>query len=333
MSISDQNFGRSSRLGRHFLDRVEERDVDIMLLEEISCEPGFQNLVASLTLDSNTAWSFLEACNSVSPVSGGESDLIALFENGDRVAAVMIENKITAHFMPEQASRYRLRGDKGIETGIWSEYVTVLVAPQRYLQADHQGHVFDRYVAYEDLLQHFQRADAGFRGMWRAGLLERAFTGAKSSVYNRVPDEVTTAFFHDYWAIASSEFPDLRMKRDKDRPAKSTWVRFYPDVGLPTHVTLWHKQVETDAADVSLNFAHTKVEDLHAAIGQLVGSDMSVRQKGGSAVIQINAGPLSISAGCEAQRQKVIGHLAAARRLSAFFADNRPLLSAVPHNL
>lgn len=332
MNISDRNFGRSSRFGRHFLDRVEERDVDLMLLEELSCEPGFQDLVASLTLDPNTSWTFLEACNSVSPVSGGESDLIALFENDERIAAVMIENKITAHFMPEQASRYRLRGDKGIEAGIWSEYVTVLIAPQRYLQADHQGHVFDRYVAYEDLLQHFQRADAGSHGAWRAGLLERAFIGAKSTVYNRVPDNVTTAFFHDYWAIASSEFPDLRMKRDKDRPAKSTWVRFYPDVGLPKHVTLWHKQVETDAAEVSLNFAQTKVEDLHDAIGQLIENDMSVEQRGGSAVIRIDAEPLSISAGCEAQREKVINHLAAARRLSAFFADNRPLLSAVPHN-
>ena len=65
---------------------------------------------------------------------------------------------------------------------------------------------------------------------------------------------------------------------------------------------------------------------------QLIENDMSVEQRGGSAVIRIDAEPLSIPAGCEAQREKVINHLAAARRLSAFFADNRPLLSAVPHN-
>lgn len=323
--------GRQGRLGRHFLDRIEERDVDLMLLEEVTCEPAFQDLVASLTLGPGRGWTFLEASNSVSTASHGESDLIVLYGLGERIMAVMLEDKITAAFMPEQADRYRLRGDQGIADGLWTEYVTVLVAPRRYLDADHQGHVFDCYVSYEDLMPHFRRDGAGARGAWRAGLLTRACGGARGSVYNRVADAVTTAFFHDYWAVASAHFPDLRMKRDRDRPAKSTWVRFYPDIGMPRHVTLWHKQVETSAADVGLYFAATRVEDLHAAVGHLVEPDMAVEQAGGSAAVRIRAVPMSIAAGCEAQLLELQRHLAAGRRLARFFAEHRSVLVAVPH--
>ena len=121
----------SPRFGRHFVDRIEERDIDLMLLEEVSCEPGFQKLIAVLALDPSFDWSFVEAANSISTVSHGESDLVAIFQSGERVAAVMIENKIAASFMHEQADRYRRRGERGIVDGHWSEFATVLMAPRR----------------------------------------------------------------------------------------------------------------------------------------------------------------------------------------------------------
>lgn len=277
------------RFGRHPIDRIEERDVDLMLLEEISCEPGSQQLVAVMALDATCPWTFVKAANSISTVSHGESDLVAVFSSGDRIAAVMIENKIAANFVPEQAERYRRRGERGISDGLWREFVTVLMAPSRFLAADLHGHIFDRHLAYEDLLTWFSRPNAGARGRWRAALLERACTGSKSTVYKRVVDEATTAFFADYWAIAASDYPALRMKREKDRPAKSTWVRFYPDINMPSHVEVWHKAAETFAAD--LQFARTRVEDLHAAAAGLIEADMAIEQRQKSAVIRIPTPP------------------------------------------
>lgn len=32
----------STCFGRHLVDRIEERDIDLMVLEEVSCEQGFQ---------------------------------------------------------------------------------------------------------------------------------------------------------------------------------------------------------------------------------------------------------------------------------------------------
>lgn len=319
----------SSRFGRHFVDRIEERDIDLMLLEEISCEPGFQQFVSRVTLDPGCDWTFVEAANSISTVSHGESDLIAIFQSDERVAAVMIENKITANFMHQQADRYRRRGERGIADGHWSEFVTVLLAPRRYLAADLRSHVFDRHLAYEELLEWFRRGDAGLRGTWRASLIERGCTGSKSTVYKRVVDEATTAFFREYWEIASREYPALRMKREKDRPAKSTWVRFYPDIGLPGHIELWHKAAETFAADLS--FARTDVEDLHAVANELLDPDMALEQRQKSAVIRIATVPLNVTAGCSTQIASVRSGLDAAARLADFYVRHRAALEDVPH--
>lgn len=318
-----------SRFGRHLFDRIEERDIDMMLLEEISCEPGFQRLVSAMTLDPAFEWTFVQAANSISTVSHGESDLVAIFQSGTRVGAVMIENKIAANFMREQADRYRRRGERGIADGHWTEFVTVLMAPKRYLAADLHGHVFDRHLAYETMLDWFRRPDAGRRGHWRAALLERACTGTKSTVYKRVVDEATTAFFIDYWGIATRDYPSSRMKREKDRPAKSTWVRFYPDIGLPGHVEVWHKAAETFAVD--LQFARTRVEDLHAAAAQLIEPGMAIEQRQKSAVIRIPSVPLSDVKGCEAQEDDVRRGLDAAMRLVTFYQQHRVILDAVPH--
>lgn len=127
-------------------------------------------------------------------------------------------------------------------------------------------------------------------------MLERACGLSKSTVYKRVVDETTTAFFIDYWTIAARDYPALRMKREKDRPAKSKWVRLHPDVGLPGHIEVWHKAAETFAAD--LQFSRTRVEDLHAAVGHLIEPDMALEQRHKSAVVRIATTPLSVVKGC-----------------------------------
>ena len=83
----------AARFGRHCLNKVEERDVDLILLEGMNCEPMFQEFVGQLILGKEAKATFLEACNSVSTASGGESDLIALYEMENEVVALMLENK------------------------------------------------------------------------------------------------------------------------------------------------------------------------------------------------------------------------------------------------
>lgn len=317
-----------NRLGRTCLDKLEERDVDLLLLEELMCEPAFQQRLAELALPGEHA-RFVEASNSVCSTSHGESDLIAIYVCTGSGVALHLENKISASFMPEQAERYRRRGEEGIRNGHWDRYVTALVAPRRYLEADHLGHVFDRYLAYEDLIPHFERPEAGPRGAWRAAILRQAIGGSRKSVYKRVVDDATTRFFHGYWDIASREFPRLRMRRDRDRPAGSTWVQFYPDVGMPKHIGLWHKAAEIFTADLS--FRNTRVEDLHSALGSALEPGMSLEQTQKSAVVRIRTPPLSVIAGPDAQQSEIREGLSASERLLTFYVSHRGRLDQIPH--
>ena len=57
--------------GRTCLDRVEERDIDLLLLEELICEIGMRDLMAALVLDGLDDPTFPEASNSISTASDG----------------------------------------------------------------------------------------------------------------------------------------------------------------------------------------------------------------------------------------------------------------------
>src|SRR5438132_886624 len=98
------NSNRPKTLARNYIDQILERDVDLLLLEELHCELQFQNFLAAIVFGPAHGLCFLEAWNSVTDASLGESDLIVIYaqEDGRRVG-VLLENKIKANFMREQA--------------------------------------------------------------------------------------------------------------------------------------------------------------------------------------------------------------------------------------
>jgi hypothetical protein len=309
-----------NRFGRTCLDRVEERDIDLLLLEELTSEANLQMQLAQLLLDDCSDVEFLEVSNSVSTASGGESDLIALYSTREGVLALMLENKIGAPFMPDQAARYHRRGRAGIEEGLWDRYLTCLVAPEAYLQAAHGEHHFDKYIAYEDLLSHFESKRGNPHGDWRAALLQQAIAGARTSTYIRVADDATTIFFREYWKFASDEFPALRMPREKDRPATSTWVQFRPEAVLPKRVSLWHK---ARYGTVDIMVTGCRVEDLHSAVGDLLAADMYLEQTGKTAVVRILVPKVDASAPFHNQQEDVRAALHAAARLAHLLVNNQ----------
>ncbi len=169
---------------------IQEFWIDFLLEEEFGCNPAFASAFANtcgLALD--------EAC----PISVdhsvcdefGEADLVVRFhvEESGQTAALLLENKITASFQPEQAQRYRLRGDRGVSDGLWQVYQTVLVAPDRYIQANHG---FDHAVSLEILGQWVCRADLTRRS-FKIARLQRAID-KKSMTGVQIVDSTMTAF-------------------------------------------------------------------------------------------------------------------------------------------
>lgn len=313
--------------GRTCLDRVEERDIDLLLLEEINAEQNLQRLIRSLTLAENPEAVFRQVSNSVTTVSGGESDLIAVYRVQEETVAVLIENKISASFMPQQAARYHRRGQSGIVDGLWDRYVTCLCAPQCYIDANHGEHQFDRYVSYEQLAEHFRRKAVDKRGAWRFAMIRQAIQGGKRSNYVRVPDEATSSFFREYYQRANTLYPSLRMAREKDRPATSTWVKFNPHVSLPKRYSLWHK---ARYGTVDLEVTHCRVEDLHLVTKGILDHDMRVEQTGKSAVVRIESPIIDASAPIREQLANIDAALSAAQRLAKLMHDHSQSLLSIP---
>lgn len=166
----------SARAGDPF-ETVEERDVDLLLLEEWRCSPAFRDGVhAVLGLESelNVRGAFHSLWT---PRNGThrQSDCEVVYERpGAAPLVLLLENKIDATFQPEQIEGY---GDRKRELEVAGyEALTVLMAPQEYLTRNtRDAQRFDRQLSYEAMLPLIERpAGHPERAKHRGAMLRRA---------------------------------------------------------------------------------------------------------------------------------------------------------------
>ena len=103
------------------VEAVTERDIDLLLLEELNVSDDFSTWFYSAITKNNDKPSSKGAWHSITDPDFGESDLVVIYDNG---LAILIENKIDAIEQPQQGRRYKARGNKGIEKGFWRSFVT-----------------------------------------------------------------------------------------------------------------------------------------------------------------------------------------------------------------
>lgn len=212
-----------------------ERDIDLLLLEEIHANRAFRGwLVAEVMGHSFDAGEFVDALHSVDS-QFGESDLEVRFSgasgNGWRL---LIENKIDAPLQPMQAERYQVRGDAYRSVGDCADYATLLMAPNDYLKRSATQFGFAAAVSYERVAEWIEAAlSEGPRGAYRARVLRRAIARA-AGLGDVAYDSLATRFWQDYRDLVDAEFRQLSMagKRETLRRGGGTWAEFTP-IGLP----------------------------------------------------------------------------------------------------
>lgn len=192
------------------LSPVEERHIDYILEEEFSVNPDFLPFFirrAQLTkLSASTIADCVlgHGCNAARSVttSSGESDVLVTYRSNMALPiAILIEDKIRAGFQPNQASRYRDRGESGKGTQ-WSDYWTCLVAHEKYV-ADTAD--FDAIVSLQDIHAYFaERSDP--RSQFRARIIEQTIDKYESNSL-RFKDEVVTRFRHQYAEAFEATLP------------------------------------------------------------------------------------------------------------------------------
>lgn len=187
----------------NFVEAITERDMDLLILEELVCCRNFQNWFLRSILSVDEEAVFLGALHSVSNELG-ESDLVVGFRRADgHDFAILVENKIDADFQPDQAQRYHKRGAKGVTSGHWQSFVTCIIAPQSYLTGAACADEFHHSCAYEALENWFRsRTEESDRAQFKAQLLRYAIAKSRRKQPKVTAPEVS-AFWHRLLADAN----------------------------------------------------------------------------------------------------------------------------------
>jgi hypothetical protein len=298
------------------LEAVTERDIDILLMEEFESGAGFLEWFVGTTarwpldgLDLLGAW------HSVSN-EHGESDILVLAHRpGGELLALLIENKVDAPPQPEQALRYERRGQAGVADGVWQQFATCIVAPQRYLDAAANVAGYQTRVSYEAIGE-WMRANLppGRRTEFKRNLILAAVEQQRRG-YSPKIDPVVTHFFAEYWEMAESIFPELRFVHSGERPADSTWAEFRP-AELPKGRQILHK-IPKGYVDLQFSGLGARIEELNTLNAALLRDGLKFAQATKSASLRIEVPKMDVREDFSSQREAALLALKAAYKLAS----------------
>ena len=133
------------------VESVQERDVDLLLIEELNVSLDFCKWFISAIGLGQTV-SNLKAFRSISDYGLGETDILISYSFDDRTTFILVENKIDASFQENQFERYKERGKAYLQSKKCDDYHIALVAPKSY--CENQSN-FSNYVSYESIKKYF----------------------------------------------------------------------------------------------------------------------------------------------------------------------------------
>jgi hypothetical protein len=269
-----------------FVASVAERDIDFLLLEELSVNNEFCDWFTSRLYGKPIFRERVDVLHSVSHAQLGESDLIFQFLSDDGGnMAILIENKIDARAQPLQGDRYRLRGELGKGTEDWNDFSTCVVAPARYLSAGNRTDAYDYQLSYEEILSFFiSRRSRAPRYVFKARLVREAIEQNRRGHQAEISEEMTQ-FVQAYCEYAARISPASGVQAAKPRPAGNTWVMFNP-AGFPKRITLAH-QLTAGYAKLFIADAAAEAEKHKAEIGPTLPGNVEFGVSGKSVTLSV----------------------------------------------
>ena len=285
---------------------ISERDIDLLLLEEINVSADFSNWLYQESRGHPTAKArCVGAWHSVTHPQLGESDLVVRYEDD---SVILIENKIDAPARPEQAARYKMRGEQGIEESLWSDFVTTIIAPKRYLENNLEAQSYDSHISYEKVRNWF-KDEKSKRAIYRAQILDEAIEQNRRG-YSPVADDRVTLFWLSYWELARDQFSALEMTQPGIKPANSDWPDFRPNA-LGGELNIVHKMAQGNV-DLQVRGAAEKLDQIREFIDD---PTLEVVATGKSGSVRMVTTPVDRFGSFEAQRNEIIRALELAEKL------------------
>ncbi len=292
---------------------VTEHDMDILVLEEFVCSDAFLRIFADEVGIGNAK--VLSVHSSKTDALLGESDITVVIEsNGERIG-FLIEDKINAIAMPNQAERYSLRGQKGIMQGDYERFFVFIIAPKNYLALNAEAQRYPHKIEYEKVLSYFEGLNDS-RSVFKIQQIRQAIEKQKKG-YQAEKDPKVTDFWLKYSELQKAEYQEVDFIYNGEiKAANATWPRFRTVIDK---LYMYHK---TESGLVDLTFENCAdriidVEQLLAdAVSDYVKEGYSVHKTNKSAAIRLTVPVLDLHQPFDEQVDRVRAGLSAVKRMS-----------------
>ncbi len=278
----------------HKLKAVQERDIDLLLLEELNCSDQFLEWFLMNTIGPDN-FELIGSWHSISESGFGESDLILKILKNEELIIFLIENKIDAVFQKDQVIRYKSRGQHFKDKRECFDFYTVLISPKEYIVKG-----FDYNITYEDIQKWFENL-YDKRSKFKASVFNTAILKLRRG-YFAINNENTQTFWKKYYLFVTENYSHLMLKTPKERiPKNSFFFYFKPKkIGLNNKDTIVHK---APYGNIDLQLAG-KAEDIaliKEKFESILPEEVEIVKAGKSLCFRINTEPINVLQDFESQ--------------------------------
>ncbi|MDU0359784.1 hypothetical protein RWK44_05055 [Rhizobium sp. 25PS6] len=296
--------------------RVDEIVTDVLAMDLLHSSRDFLAMVLAVAGEPSDALP-IAIRRSVADTSLGETDIELVVESRGTKCAILIENKVRAPLMDRQFARYRMRGEAGVANGQWERFKIILMSPRSYydlLAEDHASNI-NANLSYERIVD-FLAPLAEFA--FKRHVFESAIQDCRKG-YVKSPDTAMMGFYQNYWAVASAQFPQLRMAKPDVVGKDGSWI-YFPPLYPGNGVRLIHK---FKGIGCELAIVTKKAEELLEALGPLLEQDMIARPTKSMAFVNVRTPAINHILDFEDVRADVIASLTTLERLRVFAMTDR----------
>lgn len=190
---------------------IEEKDIDLLIIEEFANNKDFSNVF--LNSIGVFEYEIIEIAHSVSHPRYGETDIQILYMSNDEVYALLIEDKLNAIAMPDQAIRYLKRGYEGVKNGDYKSFEVFICAPQKYLDSNEEADKYANKISYEKLLE-ILKEENSVNKQYKRELLIYSLS-KKNASYNPIVNDIITSFWSQLYDYIDENYPNFIYKKIK----------------------------------------------------------------------------------------------------------------------
>ncbi|MEQ9455596.1 MAG: PD-(D/E)XK nuclease family protein [Phycisphaeraceae bacterium] len=298
---------------------VCERDIDLLLLEELAASEPFLQWFIRTTTALEPPCTLLSIGRSVTQ-SSGESDLELLIrEEGGQEHRILIENKVDASFQKDQAGRYRQRAELYLSRDSLQSCTTILVAPEVYLNGVTDTE-FDQTLSYETIASWLEAHAPSPRTDYKLYMLRVAIGKARQG-YNPVEDSAVTDFWRHYWRAVSRIAPELEFPEPGGKASTAGFFHFRPGV-LPRGTHIIHKP-RFGVVDLQIDGMGLRLREVTTALGDALEPDMTLVRTHKSAAVRLQAEVFDFAEPYEKNHEQAEHAMRLAKRLFAWAQQHR----------